>query len=138
MVTAALLREFVNKLCAEEEYEPVEGRWIFRSGGSCGTCVDGALKVVKVFGGRVVGYYSKDNASAFVGRACCEGHDFALIEERFIVDYWAYRVAKVIDRPVFDLLEGEELDLARFYFGNKELWQDLSLLRQKCLDAQTS
>jgi hypothetical protein len=137
-VTAPLLREFVNKLFDEEEYEPLEGRWIFRSGGSCGTCIDGALKVAEAFAGRVVGYYSNENPTALVGVGCCEGHDFALIDERFIVDYWAFRVAKVIDRAVFDLHDSEQLDLAKSYYGKKQLWEDISALRQERRRAQTA
>jgi hypothetical protein len=94
--------------------------------------------VAEAFAGRVVGYYSSENRSAAVGNGCCEGHDFALIDERFIVDYWAYRVAKVIDRAVFDLHDSEQLDLAKFYYGKKELWEDISALRQERRLAQTA
>lgn len=138
MVTAPILREFVSRLCADEEYEPVEGQWVFRSGGCCGRCTDSAIKVAEAFAGRVVGYYSSENHSASVGNGCCEGHDFAIIADRFIVDYWAYRVARVIDRPVFDLRDPKQLDLARLFYGNEGFWNDISVVSQDRLLRQTA
>jgi hypothetical protein len=137
MITAPLLQEFVKRLCAEEEYEPVEGQWIFRSGGCCCRCTDSATKVAVAFSGRVVGYYSSENRSAYIGNGCCEGHDFALIADRFIVDYWAYRVAGLIYRPVLDLREPKHMDSARFFYGNEGFWNNISVVYQESLPNRT-
>jgi hypothetical protein len=86
MVTVSQLHEFINKLCEEEVYEPTEGFWTFRSSGMCSCCTDAARKVAQAFRCQVVGYFSSDNVGATIGGAHCEGHDFAFIRDRFIVD----------------------------------------------------
>jgi hypothetical protein len=127
-VTADQLRDFVAKLCDEEEYEPVEGRWMFKSGGDCGRCTDAAMKVALAFGGRVVGYESSDNPSARIGFTCCEGHDFAIVANRFVVDYWAFRVARMVNTPVFDLRKHGDHELVRLLYGHEQSWKNVPVL----------
>ncbi|MCX6937938.1 MAG: hypothetical protein NTU80_08585 [Verrucomicrobia bacterium] len=52
-----------------------------------------------------------------------DGHDFALIAERFIVDYWGAYAAGVIDRPVFDLLDSSIQEIVSRLYGPKESWR---------------
>jgi hypothetical protein len=122
-VTAKLIDEFIANLCNEEDYDPVEGRWTFKSGGDCGRCTDSAIKVASAFGGRVVGYKSSANPSAQIGCERCEGHDFAIVAERFIVDYWAFRVARLIPMPVMDRKNPSERELVRSFYGNEQTWE---------------
>jgi hypothetical protein len=125
MVTAEDLHAYVNHLCREEEYEPDEGVWTFRSGGSCCRCVDAALKVVEKFGGQVVGYNRSQNPLALIGINLCEGHDFAIVAERFIIDYWAFRVARIIDRPVLDITQPSDARLVRDLYGEMNRWEQI-------------
>jgi hypothetical protein len=125
MITLAELQGFILSLCAEEEYEPNEGVWTFRSGGSCSRCTDSALKVVTAFGGRMVGYYASDNPTAAIGEPDCEGHDFAIVANRFLVDYWAYRIAGIADRPVFDMSDSDEYARVQMLYGNREAWSEI-------------
>ena len=124
--TKARLLAFIRRLCDEEEYESEEGRWIFRSGGDSGRCTDGAMKVAIEFDGLVVGYRTADNPSAVVPKYV-DGHDFALIAGRFVVDYWGCHVANEVDRTVFDLNDPEEAKLVRHYFGKQTAWQTISI-----------
>jgi hypothetical protein len=121
------VEDFVNALCAEEKFNSDEGHWTFQSGGSCGRCTDSAMKVAKEFRGRVVGYSAWRNRSALVGSGFCEGHDFALIEDRFIVDYWAFRVARLIPKAVFDLNRREDRHLATRFLGSEKCWEDVPI-----------
>lgn len=125
---ASELHDFVAKLCSEEEYEPVEGRWGFKSGGDCGRCTDAAMKVALAFGGRVVGYKSPANPSARIGYECGEGHDFAVVANRFVVDYWAFRVARLVATPVLDLSNPSDRELVRFLYGNEQSWEDVPVV----------
>jgi hypothetical protein len=125
MTSAQHLREYVDTLSAEEQYDTNEGHWTFRSGGSCCCCTDAAKKVANAFGGRVVGYFATDNRPALVGGVHNAGHDFALIADRFIVDYWAFRVVRLITRPVLDLNIREDRNLARHLYGNEDTWEDV-------------
>jgi hypothetical protein len=125
--TAAQLSDFIAKLCNEEEYESVEGRWTFKSGGDCGCCTDGATKVAVAFEGRVVGYKSLPSTSAVIGYQQCGGHDFAIVANRFVVDYWAFRVARLITTPVFDIENPDERKIVESLYGNEQTWEDVSV-----------
>ena len=127
MVTHAELRGFILTLCAEEEYDPNEGVWTFRSGGSCSRCTDSALKVVREFGGRIVGYYASDNPTAAIGEPHCEGHDFAIVANRFLVDYWAYRIAGIAERPVFDMSDSDECARMKVLYGSRKAWAEVQV-----------
>lgn len=130
MVTAEQLNDFVKQLCQEEKYEPDEGVWIFDSGGFCCRCVDAAIKVIQKFGGRVVGYNCSQNPSALIGKKLCEGHDFAVVAERFIVDYWAFQVARVIERPVLDITQPKDYQLVRQLYGDENKWEQVAYERK--------
>jgi hypothetical protein len=67
--------------------------------GNCGAC---ARIVTDRFGGKVVGYYHADNPTARVGETEF-GHDFAITEDRFLVDPWLFHYYG--DAPVLDLTE---------------------------------
>jgi hypothetical protein len=125
MVTEAQLRRFVEKLCQEELYDPDEGYWCFESGGSCCVCTDAAVKIVEAFGGRVVGYYSSENPSAFIGGELCEGQDFAIIADWFVVDYWSFRVKQIIKRPIFDLRLAQDRREVRRLYGDPNRWEEV-------------
>jgi hypothetical protein len=87
--------------------------------GNCGAC---ARIITDRFGGKVVGYYHADNPMARVG-AVEFGHDFAITEDRFLVDPWLFHYYG--DTPVLDLLEpaGQAEALARY--GPEENWKPL-------------
>jgi hypothetical protein len=120
--TATQLRGFVGRLCDEEQYDDEEGRWTFQSGGDCFRCCDAAIKIARRFRGEVVGYWSATNPAASIGTRHGDGHDFALIENRYIVDYWAFRIGRLIDDPVLDLMRLRDRDRAALY-GDARAWE---------------
>ncbi len=120
------LLAFIRRLCDEEEYESKEGRWTFRSGGDSGRCTDSAKKIAIEFDGHVVGYRTAGNPSAVVPKYV-DGHDFAFVAGRFVVDYWACHVANEVDRAVFDLNDPDEAKLVRRYFGKQSAWQTVPI-----------
>lgn len=121
------LLTFVENLCAEEEYDSDEGKWIFKNGGSCSLCTDSAVRIGKKFGGRVFGYFSNQNRSAHIGEPIVSGHDFALIQDRYIVDYWAYRVAKIIAFPILDMENPYHRRIIRALYGNQNKWESVPI-----------
>ncbi|MBK6776781.1 MAG: hypothetical protein IPG74_13405 [Flavobacteriales bacterium] len=75
--------------------------------------------------GRVVGYYSKDNPRATIGLPTVEGHDFAVIEDRWLVDYWAWHVLRLVATPIFDLRNNaDRKEVVRLY-GPSLKWKPL-------------
>jgi hypothetical protein len=118
---------FVRKLCAEEVYDADEGKWIFKSGGSCFQCTDSAMKIAKKFDGQVLGYFSNRNTSAQIGERLVSGHDFAFIHDRYIVDYWAYRVRKILAIPILDIENPRHRRTIRMLYGDQNKWESVPL-----------
>jgi hypothetical protein len=87
--------------------------------GNCGAC---ARIITDRFGGKVVGSYHAENPSARVGETEY-GHDFAITEDRFLVDPWLYHYYG--DPPVLDLMEPAEQAEAAARYGQEENWQPL-------------
>ena len=116
------LQKFVTALIESEAYDDDEGFWCFRDGSVCSTCTSAAVLVAREFDGAVFGYCAKDNPIARIGAPLCEGHDFAVIAGRWIVDYWAFRVARVSPRAVLDLRIPRDKKLAQRLYGGQESW----------------
>jgi len=116
-----LLLDFIRRLIEEDEEDPILGCWTFRCGSYSSICTFGAKKVAIEFGGLVFGYLAEDNPTALVPKHAC-GHDFAIIEGRFLVDYWAYQVAEEVDRPVFDMYDPVDKSLVQCHYGDQESW----------------
>jgi hypothetical protein len=116
------LEQYVADLIASEHYDEEEGVHSFPDSSICSICTESAKLIAKNFNGKVVGYLSRNNPIACIGEPHCEGHDFALIHSRWIVDYWAFRVAQLINRSVFDLRLSTERKMAIQWHGNPRCW----------------
>lgn len=121
------IERFVAALIAEETYDDEESVWLFADGSPCSVCASSAQRIAHEFDGEVFGYWSKANRAAAIGGTLCEGHDFALIAGRWIVDYWAFRVARVMQTPVLDLDTPQDRQLASRLFGEREAWEALAV-----------
>ena len=118
----AKIMEFLEALEEEAFYNEEAEEWQFRDGAACFLCSSSAIQVARQFGGLVFGYYSSDNPTAHIGSHSHDGHDFALIDDRWLVDYWAWRVERLITTPIFDLREqSDRTDIHRLY-GDAERW----------------
>jgi hypothetical protein len=115
---------YLELLQNEEEYDEEVGYWYFRSGGSCLVCTDSALKVALKFKGCVFGYEYSKNPTAQIGPPHCNGHDFAMVSDSIIVDFWAYRMG-LISKPIMDLNNGSDQIMIRRCYGNPESWEQV-------------
>ena len=70
----------------------------------------------------MLGYYHADNPSARVGEVEY-GHDFAITEDRFLVDPWLFHYYG--DSPVLDLTELVGQAEAAGRYGPEENWKPL-------------
>lgn len=116
------LERFVSMLIGCESYDDGEGVWRFRDGSMCSICTSAAALVAREFDGMVLGYWAKNNPTAFIGAPITEGHDFALVSGRWIVDYWAFRVARVSPQAIFDLRLPSDSQIAQWLYGEHRSW----------------
>ncbi|MBK6831286.1 MAG: hypothetical protein IPG92_11365 [Flavobacteriales bacterium] len=73
----------------------------------------------------VVGYYSNDNSTAEIGLPNHDGHDFALINDRWLVDYWAWHVEGLVASPIFDLSNSADRREVTRLYGSTVKWKPL-------------
>ncbi len=121
------IEQFVAALVAEETYDEEEEIWVFADGSACAVCTSSAKRIARQFDGEVFGYSSKANPAAEIGGALCCGHDFAIIAGRWIVDYWAFHVARIIRTPVLDLDSPEDRQVASHLLGERAAWEVVAI-----------
>lgn len=117
------IEQFLVALREEEFYCEEAEEWQFLDGSACAICTYSALQVARRFGGVVLGYHSFDNPTAFIGKPYYDGHDFALINGRWLVDYWGWYVAGIAPNPILDMLSAEDRNAARILYGPTNVWQ---------------
>ena len=82
-------------------------------------CTDWARWLSGFLGGEVVGYADLDNPGTLLGES--GGHDFLLIQGRWIVDGWAY---EIYDLPVVhDLADPGQAEEIRRLYGDPKTWE---------------
>ena len=125
MITAGTILAFLRQLDAEVISNSSGDEWTFANGESVFHCMASARRVAKEFGGRVVGFYSEVNPAGEIADGE-DGHDFAVVADRFVVDYWAAYAAGVTDRAIYDLSDaGDHATVLRLY-GPKDAWKPLN------------
>ncbi|WP_143214966.1 ArdC family protein, partial [Acidithiobacillus albertensis] len=106
-----------------------EGGSIFKDGTDAIACTNYALQVQQALTGhsvRVVGFNVADNPDCAVSKeGWHEGHDFALINNEWLIDPWAKLVEGVREQIVYDLKDPEDLRLAQETYGNPKNWVEV-------------
>jgi hypothetical protein len=130
--------EFLNR---DDDYWGIEtnpeGESTFSNGGYSGTqCTGFACVVSKTMPRRtkIYGFTEEDNPLSEIGRIA-GGHDFAVIDDRYIVDPWLIEVEsgrittksgtiiKLKGQGVFDLQDVADKHLIEMLYGSQENWK---------------
>jgi hypothetical protein len=119
--TAEEITAFFDTLDADCTQRTPDSEWTFSNGDALFICAHSARRVAAHFGGRVVGFDREANPGAVIAEDH-DGHDFAVIGERLMVDYWANRVTGLIDRGVFDLTDTEDRSEIERLYGPTKNW----------------
>lgn len=105
-------------------------------GGSGTCCTDYAAHIFMALPGRVKihGFANEDNPSSRVAREEIHpgGHDFAVVDGRFIVDPWPRLVPAAFDQMVFDLGDSADAALALDIYGPQTCWTHMLSMEQYC------
>jgi len=92
--------------------------------GDLGLCTVVSRWLAEKSGGEVYGYFSEENPSATL--AVCEGgHDFVVVDGRWLVDWWAWD-HQYIDRKVFDLSDPEDARMVSKLYGDRGAWTSVT------------
>lgn len=72
----------------------------------------------------IMGYHTENNSDAEIGQDA-GGHDFILIDNRFIIELWFSQIEEKDCPILFDLKENPEL--VKKYFGDVDKWEKVHL-----------
>jgi hypothetical protein len=135
MTTARQIRKALNELdqlahAAWERREvwekenPGEDRPFICGGvGLIGRCTDTSVWLADLLGGVIHGYLHDDNPTAIMGEPE-GGHDFVLVDDRWLVDWWAKDTYQ--ERDLYDLKNSvDESEVLRLY-GDPQKWLPMS------------
>ncbi|MDE3155427.1 MAG: hypothetical protein KGN76_10015 [Acidobacteriota bacterium] len=106
-------------------YDAHGNSWL-ASGESALSCTACAELVIELSGGRgsIYGWADRRNLTARValGPGHPAGHDFAVIDDRYLVDPWAAHVEISTPCAVFDLDDAGDRAAVRHFFGDPATW----------------
>jgi hypothetical protein len=99
----------------------------FPDGSPAATCTSWARQVAAALGSRaaVFGFSAEDNPSSEIA-SDVGGHDFAVVDGRWIVDGWASDWDSYSDRAVHDLEDPSEAGEIRRLYGDRARWSEWS------------
>jgi hypothetical protein len=101
------------------------------TGGSAVCCTDYAELIYLALPGRVqiFGFANEDNPTSRVAREAIHlcGHDFAVVDGRYIVDPWPRLVPAEFDQMVFDMQDPQEAATVLDIYGPRECWTRMYL-----------
>lgn len=132
MKTRQDIRKVLDDLAAkvvaawkEHEKRPDHGNHPFTCPdvGSVGRCTNSAVYLAERLGGEVYGYSIEDNPEAQVGGAE-GGHDFAVIDNRWLADFWAKDSYELPD--LYDMSDPVESVEVRRQYGDPAKWARMS------------
>lgn len=102
--------------------------------GSAVCCTDYAAYIFKQLPGRVeiYGFANEDNPTSRVAREeiHLSGHDFAIVDGRYIVDPWPRLVPMAFEQMVFDLEDRVDAAVVADIYGPRPCWERMSLAEQ--------
>lgn len=123
----ATIEDFCKALREEEFFNKEAEEWQFRDGSACAICTASAKQIARRFSGLVLGYQSACNPTAQIGLPAIDGHDFALIDDRWLVDYWAWNAVGIAAQPILDLSIAADRTAAGFHYGSANVWELVEL-----------
>lgn len=100
---------------------------LFPDGSSAIVCTEYAVQVARQYPGRtqVVGFANEDNpTSRFAQEDSGEGHDFALVDKRYLVDLWL-RLVYGEHQAVFDLEDPVDAAYVLEFYGPRKCWKKI-------------
>lgn len=107
-------------------YDEKEGWSEFRATGYSGVQCTGYACAIRDKLGRdrvkIRGFAGEDNPKAQVAD---DGHDFAIVDDRYIVDPWATDIAETSERGVFDLKDPADAAEIKRLYGDPKTWRDM-------------
>ncbi len=102
---------------------------VFEDGSSAITCTNYAVQVGYVFKERskIMGFANENNPESLVAieEIHPSGHDFAVVDDRWLIDPWVRIVATAYDRICFDMANPDDMAIVKHIYGDPSCWERL-------------
>lgn len=120
------------------DHESEDG-WLFPDGTRSSVCTNWAVYVRRALGPRaqIWGFFCEDNPRATGMAALAEGHDFAVLDERWILDGWMMHVAGVFEDPIIDMQDRANHRALEVFYGERRGWER-NLHLERCTDMESA
>jgi hypothetical protein len=95
--------------------------------GSMVNCTNYAVQIGKKFPDSTIiyGFKNEDNPDCEIAQQRFHpgGHDFAVVEDRWLIDPWAKQVRCAYDRVAYDLMDPRDFAIVRARYGRRDNWK---------------
>lgn len=102
------------------------------------TCTHHAVQVGHALPRRtkILGFANEDNPDSLVAIEGIHpsGHDFAVIDDRWILDPWIRLVASAYDQICFDMHDPKDMEIVRHIYGDPSNWSRLNQMEEHYLN----
>lgn len=122
-----------------ERRDPDEECWVFPDGRAVAFCTNWARYVRRIEGPircELYGFFSDAVPESSIARSC-GGHDFAIVDGRYLVDGWLKGVECKSPVAVFDLEDEANADKIARLYGPREKWPR-NLALEEAVDRETT
>jgi hypothetical protein len=93
--------------------------------GSPFICTSSSQFIADRTGGDVMGFDGDDNPGSSLGQLA-GGHDFVVVDGRYIIDWWARFIEGETDRTVFDMQDPAQAEAIASLYGDPTTWDKVS------------
>lgn len=99
------------------------------------TYIASAVRMLEGDKVKIYGFSTEENPEStyFIeenGEDSDEGHHFAVMDDRYIIDPWIYNnyydYPNIFNRCVFDLLNKSDEEIIKYVYGDKTKWTDIT------------
>lgn len=108
---------------------------VFPDGWASAICTNWMRYVRRLLGPERTEFHGFSGNGSWIDRMA-GGHDFALVDGRYVVDGWAMHVAGLVDTAVLDLHDPQDAETALALLGPRSTWERGLELEAKT-DAET-
>lgn len=98
--------------------------WVFPDGTRSAICTNWAIYARRVYRDRVklYGFDCSENPDASGMAEISDGHDFAVLDDRWILDGWLAHVEGLTGDPMIDIEDPENRAFLRSFYGDPARW----------------
>ena len=104
-------------------YDNEEQVSLLPDGGRAASCYDCACHIRSIEPNtEIYGFWSREN-TGWAGAILQDGHDFAVVDRRYIVDPWILETEHLSARAVFDMKNPADAAEVRRLYGDRSSWR---------------